>query len=55
MANTVLCKYCVILIQEKCAKIERLTNRHAIDIKCRKCKGCHETVENQKEKLHDDV
>ena len=32
-----------------------VTNRLAIDAKCRKCKGYHKNVEDQKEKLHDDV
>ena len=32
-----------------------LTNRLAVDFKCRKFKGCPENVEDQEEKLHDDV
>ena len=31
-----------------------VTNRLAIDLKCRKCKGYHKN-EDQKEKLHDEV
>ena len=55
MLNAVLCKSCGNWIHGRCAKIKRVTNRHAIDIKCWKCKGYHENVEDQKEKLHDDV
>ena len=32
-----------------------MTNRHAIDFKCRKYKGCYENLEDQEDKLHDDV
>ena len=32
-----------------------MTNIFAIDIKCWKCKGCHDNLEDLKEKLHDDV
>ena len=32
-----------------------MTKRLAIDIKCRKCKGCRENIEDQRTKLHDDV
>ena len=32
-----------------------VTNRHAIGLKCRKRKGYHKNVEDQKEKLHDDM
>ena len=39
----------------KSAKIKMLTNRLAIDIRCKKFKGYHKNVEDQKEKLHDDV
>ena len=31
------------------------TNRLGVDHKCRECKGCHVTVENQEDKLHDDA
>ena len=34
---------------------KKVTNRLAIDPKCRKCKGCHKNVDDQGEKLHDDV
>ena len=36
-------------------KIKRVTNRLAIDLICWKCKGYHANVEDQKEKLHDDM
>ena len=32
-----------------------VTNRLAIDLRCRKCKGYHENVEDQKDKLHHDA
>ena len=35
--------------------IEGVTNRLAIDFECWKCCGYHENVEDQNEKLHDDV
>ena len=35
--------------------IKRVINRLAIDSKCRKCKGYHKNMEDQKEKLHYDV
>ena len=35
--------------------MKRVTNRLAIDLKCRKCKGCHKNVENQQEKLHEEL
>ena len=38
-----------------CAKIERVTNRLAIDFMCRKCKGYHKNLEDQIENLHDDM
>ena len=53
MVNAVLCKSCGNWIHGRCAKIKRVTNRLAIDIKCRKCKGYHKNVEDQNEKLHD--
>ena len=37
----------------RCAKIKSVSNRLAIDFKCRKCKWYHKNVEDQKEKLHD--
>ena len=52
--NAILCKSCGNWIHGRCAKIKRVTNRLAIDFKCRKCKGYHKNVD-QKEKLHDDV
>ena len=36
-------------------KNKRVTNRLAIDFKCRNCKGHNKNIEDQKEKLHDDV
>ena len=32
-----------------------MTNRLEIDVNCWKCKRCHKTIEDQKEKLHADV
>ena len=32
-----------------------MTNRLAIAFRCRKCEGCHENLEDRKEKLHYDV
>ena len=55
MLNAVLCTSCGNCIHGRCAKIKKITNGFAIDIKCRKCKGYHKNVENQKEKLHDYV
>ena len=54
MFNAVLCKSCGNGIHGRCAKIKMVTNTLAIDIICGKSKGCHENVEDQKEKLHDD-
>ena len=55
MLNAVLYKSCGNLIHRRCAKIKMVTNRLAIDLKCRKCKGYHENIVDLKEKLHDDV
>ena len=55
MVNAVLCETCVNWIHGRCAKIKRATTRLAIDFEHRKCKGYHKSVEDQKEKLHDDV
>ena len=55
MANSVLCKSCGSWIHGGCTKIKRVTNRLAIDFRCRKCNGCHENVEYHPKKLHDDV
>ena len=55
MLNAVLCKSCGNWRHGRCAKIKRVTNRLAIDLKCRKCKWYNKKVEDQKEKLHDDV
>ena len=55
MLNAVLCKSCGNWILGKCAKIKRVTNRHTIHAKCRKCKGHHKKVKDQKAKLHDYV
>ena len=52
MLIAVLCKSCGNLIHEGCAKIKTVTNRLAIDLICRKCKGYHKIVD-QKEKSHD--
>ena len=29
----------------------RVTDRLAVNVKCRKCKGCHEDVEDQRDKI----
>ena len=55
MANAVICKSGGKWIHATCAKSKKVTNRLAIDLKCMKCKGCHKNVEDQEEKLHDDV
>ena len=55
MVNAVLCKSCRNWIHGRYAKIKRVTNSLAIDLKCRKCKRYHKKVEDQKEKLYDDV
>ena len=55
MANAVLCTSCGNWIHGRCAKIKSVTNRLAIDLRCRKCKWYHENVEDSKEKLHDDL
>ena len=55
MLDAVLWKSCGNWIHGGCAKIKRVTNRPAIYFKCRKCKGYHINVEDQKEKLHDDM
>ena len=39
----------------RCAKIKRVTNRLAIDLRCRKRNGCHGHVEEHEEILHEDV
>ena len=53
MLNAVLCKSCGNWIHGTCVSIKRMTNTLAIDLKCRKCKRCHENVEDNKENLHD--
>ena len=56
MLDAVLCKSCGNWIHGRYAKIKGVTNRLAIDFTCRKCNGYHhKNVEDQKEKLHDDV
>ena len=55
MFNAALCNSCGNWIHGRCAKIKRVTNRLAIDFKCRKYKGYHEDVDEGKEKLYDDV
>ena len=52
MLNALLCTFCGNWIHGRCPKIKMVTNRLAIDIKCRKFKRHHEDVEDQKEKLH---
>ena len=32
-----------------------MENRLVIDLKCRKCEGCHENEKDQEETLHDNV
>ena len=54
-ANAALCKSCGKRIHGRCAKIKCVTNILAIDLKCRKCKGCYQNGEDQKEKWHEDV
>ena len=39
----------------RCAKINRVTNRHTVDLKCTKCQGHHDNEEDHREKLLDDV
>ena len=51
----VLCKCCGNWIHGRCAKIKRVTNGLTTDFECRKYKGIHENVEEQKEKFHDNV
>ena len=41
-------------MNERRAKINRMTNTLAMDIKCKKCEECHENGEHE-EKLHEDV
>ena len=55
MLNAVLYKSCGNWKHGRCTKIKSVTNRLAIDPKCRKCKGYPENVEDQKEELHDDA
>ena len=55
MLNVVLCKSYGNWIHGRCAKIKMVINRLAIHLKCMKCKGFHKNVEDQNEKLHDDV
>ena len=54
MLTAVLCKSCGNWIHGRCAKIKMVTDRLAIDFKCRKCKGYIKTVD-QREKLRDDA
>ena len=55
MLYEALCISSENLIHGRCAKIKRVTNRFAIDPKCRKCKEYHKNIEDQNDKLHDDV
>ena len=55
MANAVLCKFCENCIHGRCANIKSVTNKFAIEFICRKCKGFHENMQDQKEKMHYDV
>ena len=43
MLSAILCKSCGNWIHGRCTKTKRVTNRLAIDLKCRKCKGYHKT------------
>ena len=45
MANSALCKCCGNWINARFTKIKMVTNRLAIDYKCRKCKVCHNSVD----------
>ena len=54
MLNAVLCKSCRNWIHGRCAKIEKVANKLAIDLRCRKSRGYHKNVD-QTETLHDDV
>ena len=38
MLNATLCEFCRNLTHGRCAKIKMVTNRLAINLKCRKCK-----------------
>ena len=55
MFNAVLCKSCGNLVNGRYARIKRLAYGLSTDFRCMKCKGYHENVEDQKEKLLDDV
>ena len=55
MLNAVLCISCGNWLHGICAKIKRVTNRLAINFRCKKLKGYRKNVQGQKEKLHDDV
>ena len=55
LLNAVLYKSCGNWIHRKSATIKRVSNRLAMDFERRKCKGYHKNIEDQKEKLHDDV
>ena len=55
MLIAVLCKSCGNWIHGRGAKIKRVTNTHAIDMRCRKFKECHRNVGDQEDKLHEDV
>ena len=50
-----ICKSCADWINLRCTKINRATNRLAIDFNRRKCDGCHDNANDQKETLHDGV
>ena len=54
MLNAALCESCGNWINGICAKIKKVTNRLAIDIRCSKHKGHYKNVEDQNEKLHDE-
>ena len=55
VADAALCKSCGNWLHGRCAKIKKVTDRLAIDFNSSKCKGCHENIDDQKEKLHDDI
>ena len=54
MVKAVLCKSCGNWIHGRCAKTKIVTNRHAVDFKCRKFKWYHKHIDKN-EKLNDDV
>ena len=55
MANAALCKYGGKWILGICAKIKRVTYGLAVDLNCREFKVSREYVEDEEEKLLNDV